>query len=174
MMVQVWMVSRPFRFNLLAAAILSCAVPAAAAELLFAHGNWAALRFGERCEARSKAIYSTGQAKPTAYAGIAFDSGTGVHGQFYIHLSRSQRSGSTVMLNVGGQPFLLIGRNDWAWSRSPGQASSIIAAARIAGSMSAESRDSSGRRFVDRFGLAGVPTAIDAAAAACAGKFQPH
>jgi len=171
MMVQVWMVSPPFRSNLLVAAILLCAFPATAAELLFAHGNWAALRFGERCEARSKAVSSSGTAKPTAYAGITFDSGPGVHGQFYIHLSRPQRSGSTVMLNVGGQPFLLVGRSDWAWSRSADQASSIVAAARIAGSMSAESRDSSGRRFVDRFGLAGAPTAIDAAAAACAGKW---
>jgi hypothetical protein len=74
-------------------------------------------------------------------------------------------------LNVGGKPFLLVGRSDWAWSRSAGQASSVIAAARAAGWMTAESRDVGGHRFVDKFGLAGAPTAIDAAAAACAGKW---
>jgi hypothetical protein len=36
--------------------------------------------------------------------------------------------------------------------------------------MRIEARDRAGRRFADRYLLAGAPTAIDPAAAACAGK----
>ena len=36
--------------------------------------------------------------------------------------------------------------------------------------MRVEGRDAGGRRFADRYLLNGAPTAIDAAAAGCAGK----
>jgi hypothetical protein len=36
--------------------------------------------------------------------------------------------------------------------------------------MRVEARDGAGRRFADTYGLAGAATAIDAAAARCAGK----
>ena len=74
------------------------------------------------------------------------------------------------MLTIGEQPFLLVARGDWAWSNGPLQEAAIIAAARSAQSMRIEARDSSGRRFTDRYLLDGAPTAIDAAAAGCAGK----
>jgi hypothetical protein len=74
------------------------------------------------------------------------------------------------MLTIGERPFLLVARGDWAWSSGPAQDQAIIAAARAATSMRIESRDRSGRRFADRYLLAGAPTAIDAAAAACAGN----
>jgi hypothetical protein len=38
--------------------------------------------------------------------------------------------------------------------------------------MRVDSRDQAGGRFVDRYLLEGAPTAIDAAAARCAGKMQ--
>jgi hypothetical protein len=38
--------------------------------------------------------------------------------------------------------------------------------------MSIESRDAGGRRVVDPYSLDGAATAIDAAAAACAGKIE--
>ena len=72
------------------------------------------------------------------------------------------------MLTVGEQPFLLVGRGDWAWSRGPAQDEAILAAVRGAGGMRVHGRDAAGRRFADRYMLAGAPTAIDAAAAACA------
>ncbi|HKX89600.1 MAG TPA: hypothetical protein VJM13_10350, partial [Sphingopyxis sp.] len=58
----------------------------------------------------------------------------------------------------------------WAWSRGSLQEQAIIAAARAGGTMRVEGRDIGGRRFADVYPLAGAPTAIDAAAAACAGK----
>jgi hypothetical protein len=80
------------------------------------------------------------------------------------------------MLQIGDQPFLLVARGDWAWSRGPLQEQAIIAAARDASAMRVEARDGAGRRFVDSYMLDGAPTAIDAAAARCAlrgaGKIQ--
>lgn len=177
MTAQVRMVIEPYRIKYLAfAAALACvAAPqpaAASAQLLFARGNWAALRFGARCEARSRPVSSSREGAPSGYAGIAFDSGPGVHGQVYVRLSRPPRAGSAVLLTVGSQPFLLFARGEWAWSRSREQSLEIIAAARVSADLRVESRDSSGRRFVDRYGLSDAPTAIDAAAAACAGKWR--
>jgi hypothetical protein len=80
------------------------------------------------------------------------------------------RAGAAVMLRVGDQPFLLVSRANEAWSDGPLQERAIIAALRNADGMTVESRDGAGRRFVDPYALDGAATAIDAAAAACAGK----
>ena len=74
------------------------------------------------------------------------------------------------MLTVGSQPFMLVSKGEWAWSRGPRQEAAIIAAVRSSGGMRIEGRGRGGRRFVDRYLLSGAPTAIDAAAAACAAK----
>jgi hypothetical protein len=87
-----------------------------------------------------------------------------------VQLSRAPRAGSTVIAYAGEQPFLLAWRGGWAWSRGPAQEGALIAAMRAGQWMRIEARDGGGRRFVDRYQLAGAPTAIDAAAAACAGK----
>jgi hypothetical protein len=72
------------------------------------------------------------------------------------------------MLKVGDQPFLLVTRDGWAWSRGPMQAQAIIAAARNGSWMQVDSRDFAGVRFSDPYLLDGAPTAVDAAAARCA------
>ena len=72
------------------------------------------------------------------------------------------------MLEVGNQPFLLVARDSWAWSRGPLQEQAIIAAVRYATGMRIEARDTAGVRFSDPYLLDGAPTAIDAAAARCA------
>ena len=72
------------------------------------------------------------------------------------------------MLTVGDEQFLLLTRGPDAWSRGPAQDMAIIAAIRRAGDMRVAFRDPAVRRFTDRYLLGGAPTAIDAAAAACA------
>jgi len=141
---------------------------AAAARILFAGGQWAAIDFGARCEARSKGLWARKGTQP--FAGFAFDARGARQGQFYVHLSRPARAGATVIATMGSQPFLLAGKGDWAWSRNLAQQRSILEAARYGRSMRLETRDTSGRRVVDRYLLSGAATAIDAAAAACAGK----
>lgn len=147
-------------------------VPAAAAHVVFARGDWSAIDFGGRCEARSRMLEPPPEVKPPPFAAFLFDAGGSAQGQFYVRLSRPAGAGAVAMLAVGNQPFLLTGRGQDAWSRSPAQSQAIIAAVRSAGAMRVDFRDGSGRRYSDRYGLAGVATAVDAAAAACAGKVR--
>jgi hypothetical protein len=153
-----------------AAALLMLAFPgpAEAARTLVAGGNWAAIDFGERCEARTEALWARKGTEPIA--GFAFDVSGDRQGQFYVRLNRPARDGATVMATIGSRPFLLVGRDQWAWSRGAQQQSAMMDAARYGGSMRIDSRDSRGRRIIDRYTLAGAATAIDSAAAACAGK----
>lgn len=141
-----------------------------AAQLLYAGGHWAAVDRGATCEAASRSLRAASAGQAQARAGFAFDAAGARNGQFFARLSRAPRPGSAVLLTVGRRPFLLVSRGGWAWSRGAAQDSAIIAAVRSAGGMRVEARDPSGRRFADRYLLAGAPTAIDAAAARCAGK----
>ena len=140
----------------------------ASARILFAGGNWAAIDFGSRCEARSKALWTRPKTEP--YAGFAFGRTTAPQGLFYAHLSRPARAGTAVMATVGSAPFLLVGKGDWAWSGSAAQRTALLDAVRYGSSLRITYRDSSGRRVVDHYALGGAATAIDAAAAGCAGK----
>lgn len=70
------------------------------------------------------------------------------------------------MLQVGGRRFQLLTRGVDAWSRGHAQEQAIMAALRTAGDMRVRFRAADGGR-TDRYLLAGAPTAIDAAAAAC-------
>jgi hypothetical protein len=163
--------------RLLVGALIAAAMTApgfAAGRILFAQGSWAAIDRGATCVAagRSARIASEGQVQPVA--GFTFTAERRRWGEFHVHLSRMPRNGSSVILTVGGQPFLLTARGDWAWSRGPAQEQAIMAAVRSATGMRVEARDQGGRRFSDPYALVGAPTAIDAAAAACAGKMVPH
>jgi hypothetical protein len=151
---------------------LTAAAPAEAAraQILFAQGQWAAIRYDMQCEATARPLLPAARRQPEARAGFRFAERGAAQGQFHARLSRVPRPGSSVMLTIGERPFMLVSRGDRAWSRGPLQEAAIIAAARAATSMRIEARDGSGRRFADRYLLAGAPTAIDAAAAACAGK----
>ena len=151
-------------------ALLATAAIAAPTERLFAGGAWAALRFGDTCIAGARPLPPASRREPQARAGFRFESGGRRFGEFHARLSRVPRAGSSVMLRLGDQPFLLAVRGEWAWSRSPVQDLAIIAAVRGARSMRVEARDGAGRRFRDAYLLDGAPTAIDAAAAGCAGK----
>ena len=153
---------------LLLAFAAALATPAAATERLFASGAWAAHRFGARCEAGSRPLHPARVRERAARAGFLFDPARRRIGEFHVRLSRAPRPGSSVILTIGTRPFLLVSRGSWAWSRGPAQDTAIIAAARSAGGMRVEARDGSGRRFADRYLLAGAATAIDAAAAGCA------
>lgn len=160
------------RLRIIAIFTLIVAAPAVAAHILFARGDWAAIDFGSRCEARSRMLEPPPQVKPPPFATFLFDAGGSAQGQFYVRLSRLAKAGSAVMLEVGSQPFLLIGQGQSAWSRSPAQSQAIIAAIRNGGQMRIEFRDGNERRYADYYGLTGAATAVDAAAATCAGKVR--
>ena len=156
--------------------LASTPVAAAPSSIVFAGGSWAALDRGNACVAVARSQRIAAKDKVQATAGFAFSPDHRRWGEFHARLSRVPRDGASVVLNIGGQPFLLLPYGDWAWSRGPLQEQAIMAAVRNARSMNVESRDVGGRRFVDPYLLDGVPTAIDAAAARCAlrgaGKIQ--
>jgi len=157
-----------------AAFFASALAVAPGASVVFAGGGWAAIDRGGSCEALARSVLIAPKGRVQATAGFAFTPDRRRWGEFHAHLSRVPRAGSSVMLSVGGQPFLLLNRGDWAWSRGSRQEQAIIAASRNASALRIEARDAAGRRFVDTYALGGAPTAIDAAAAACAGKMQPR
>lgn len=136
--------------------------------VVFAGGAWAGIDRGGQCEAVSRSQRVAPKDKVQALAGVTFTADHRRWGEFHARLSRMPRGDASVMLQIGGQPFLLTTRGGWAWSRGPLQAQAIIAAMRGGTTMSVESRDTAGVRFSDPYLLDGAPTAIDAAAARCA------
>lgn len=137
---------------------------------LFVGGGWAAIDRGDSCEAATQAIGPTVRDRPRGLTRLAFTPDRRRWGEFSARLSREPRSGSSVMLRIDAQRFLLVTRGTSAWSRGGLQEQAMIAAMRGTGAMRIEGRDSAGQRFVDRYALAGAATAIDAAAARCAIK----
>ena len=161
-----------FRMRVIAVALLVMTLAApglAAGRILLAGGNWAAIERAGGCLASGRSARVAAKDQVQAVAGFAFTPDRRRWGEFHARLSRVPRAGSSVILTVGKQPFLLTMRGDWAWSRGPAQEQAIIAAIRSATGMRVEARDGAGRRFSDPYPLEGAPTAIDAAAA-CAGK----
>jgi hypothetical protein len=161
-----------FAFALLLVATGGTAPAAGRGGVIFAGGSWAAIDRGGSCEALARSARIAPKGKVQAVAGFTFTPDRKRWGEFHARLRRPIRPGSSVILNVGGQPFLLVARGNDAWSRGPLQEQAIIAALRSAADMRVEARDPAGSRFVDPYSLDGAPTAIDAAAARCAGKMQ--
>lgn len=141
--------------------------------VLAAKGSWAAIERSDSCVAAGRSARVAAKGKVQAVAGFSFTPDRRRWGEFHARLRRVPRAGSSIILTVGNQPFLLTASGGWAWSRGPAQEQAIIAAVRSAGGMRVEARDAAGRRFVDSYPLDGAPTAIDAAAA-CAGKIAPR
>lgn len=146
---------------------LASAAAAAPSRLIIARGAWASFDRGPACEAVAKPLAPTKKGQIEPYVAIAFDRGGPRQGQLFTRLRRPARDGSSVILTIGDQPFLLASRGASAWSKDARQEAAILVAMRAAGGMRIEGRDSSGRRMADRYLLDGAPTAIDAAAAAC-------
>lgn len=148
----------------------TAALANASGRVVYAGGAWAAIDRGSTCEALSRSVRIAAKGKVQAQAGFTFSADRRHWGEFHTQLRRMPRPGAAVMLRIDNQPFLLVSQSNQAWSDGPLQEQAIIAALRNATSMSVESRDGAGQRFVDPYSLDGAATAIDAAAAVCAGK----
>src|SRR4051794_41092764 len=161
-----------FRTAFLFALAVLTAPAVARGTVVYAGGAWAAIDRGAVCEAVSRSQKVAPKDKIQPIAGISFTADRRRWGEFHARLSRMPRGDASVMLKIGEQPFLLTTRGGWAWSRGSAQAQAIIEALRNGTAMSIASRDAAGVRFSDPYLLDGAPTAIDAAAARCAGKMQ--
>lgn len=143
------------------------ALPLAAKDNLGVYSNWAAFRDANpaRCYAIAKPQRNR---TPGAFASIANWPAQNVRGQLHIRLSRNVRAGSDAVLTIGERRFALAANGKNAWAQDARMDAAVVAALRSATQMTASARDSSGARFTDRYDLAGVATAIDAAVVGCA------
>lgn len=148
--------------------LAALALGGAAPLIVYADGAWAAFDRGTRCEAGSRALRVTTERGEQANAAILFARGGGRQGVLALRLGRVPRPDATVVLTVHDQPFLLVARSRFAWSRGAAQEAAIIAALRGGGAMKVEAGAATGGRFVDRYSLDGAAGAIDAAAACAA------
>ena len=155
-------------------ALIATAALARGGSVIAAGGQWAAIQRGDRCDAESRTVATLNGQKLVGVAGFAFTADRRHWGEFHVALSREPRPGASVIAFAGGQSFLLAASGRTAWARGVQQDQAILAAIRASDMLRVESRDRSGRRFSDRFGLAFAPTAIDAAAARCAGAQSGH
>lgn len=135
--------------------------------IVAASGGWAALVGQWQCDAASLSRLPASKTRLRGRASLTFD-GRARHGQFAAALSKPVAPTASVMLTIDDEPFLLVARGLNAWSRGPAQEAAIVAALRRATRMRIEGRSVRGLRFIDRYDLAGAPTAIDAAAACAA------
>ncbi|MEL6529568.1 MAG: invasion associated locus B family protein [Pseudomonadota bacterium] len=141
------------------------ALPLAAKDSLGVYSSWAAFRDTE--QPRCYAIAKPRGGRAATFASVATWPKQGLRNQVHLRLSRVVGdSGAT--LRVGDRRFAVptLGRD--AWAQDSRMDAAIVAALRSATRMSITARDSSGRRFTDRYDLAGAATAIDAAVVGCA------
>lgn len=147
--------------------LAALAAPVSAKNSLGVYSNWAAFRDDSpaRCYAIAK---PQRDAENGPFASIANWPAANIRNQLHIRLSRAVRRAGTVTLTIGSARFELAanGRNAWAQDRRMDAA--VVAALRSATLMSVSATDTNGRRFTDRYDLAGAATAIDAAVVGCA------
>lgn len=155
-----------------AAALLALAVanPLAARDSLGVFDDWGAFRDPSAARCYAIAIPQPYRVRSdyTAFASVGTWPTRGVRGQIHLRLSRKLAATPRIMLSISGQRFELAGGGGDAWAKDARMDASIAAAMRSAGSMSVSASDAQGRRFTDRYSLAGAATAMDAAALGCA------
>lgn len=156
--------------RLAAIALFVAAVPLAAKDSLGVFERWGAFRDpgAGRCYAIAVPEASRAARDFAPFASVGTWPRRGVRGQVHFRLSRRLGPAPNPTLALGGQRFALTGGGGDAWARDPAMDAAIVAAMRAAGSMSVSATDARGRRFTDRYSLAGAATAIDAAAVGCA------
>jgi hypothetical protein len=153
--------------KLAALVLLALAAPLAARESLGVYDGWAAFSDASprRCYAIAKA-----QGKPTApaYATISTWPERKVRGAVHIVLSREVADKAGARLVVGNTRFTLVAKGRNAWAKDARDDAAIVAALRSAARMSVSASSAKGGTFTDRYTLAGVATAMDAATVGCA------
>jgi len=148
-------------------ALIALAAPASARDSLGVYSDWAAFRDDapSRCYAIAKPTRSS-DAGP--FASVATWPDTSVRGQLHIRLSRETREEANATLTIGDQRFELVAKGHNAWAQDNRMDAAIVASIRSASRMSVAATGANGARFSDRYSLAGVATAMDAAVVGCA------
>ena len=147
---------------------LALAAPLSARDSLGMFDDWGAFRDPRvpRCYAIAAPERSSGDYE--AYSDVGTWPRLAVRGQVHFRLSRELAANPRIILSLGGERFALTGGGADAWAQDKRMDAAIVAALRSASSMSVSATDRAGRRFTDRYSLAGVATAMDAATVGCA------
>ncbi len=153
---------------------LAFALPLSAKDRLGVYQSWAAFRDAEtpRCYAISAPDETLRTPTRPAFVSVGFWPKSGITHQIYVQLSRSRGEASGVTLSAGGRRFRLKASGETAWASDRRMDLAIVAAMRSATSLSIETIGQDGRSIVDAYSLRGAPSAIDAAALACARTVQ--
>lgn len=156
---------RPIQFVIFVAGF---AVSAAAQQRpLGVFGLWGAFQDAARCYAIAQPVESSVRGT-RPFMSVGYWPRRPGGGQLHIRLSGEKRAESAVLLRIDVRTFQLIGRGWDAWAPDGRADAELLAAMRTGVAMSVETRSRSGRRLRDRYRLRGAPSAIDAAALACA------
>ncbi|WP_408586235.1 hypothetical protein [Novosphingobium sp.] len=158
----------------LAAVLLMFVAPAAhARDALGVWGDWAAFRDPgvPRCYAIALARPAPGRVREfEPYLTVATWPTRDVRGQIHIRLPRRAPPDARVTLSLGGQAFPLVAGGASAWAVDRRADAAIVAAMRSASDLTVSLRDTGGRVTREVWRLAGLPSALDAAALACAAR----
>jgi hypothetical protein len=130
-------------------------------------GLWGAFQDQARCYAIAKTANSS-IPRSEGYASVAYWPRQGLRGQLHFRLSAEKREASAILLRIDGQTFQLIGRGADAWAPDARADAQLVAAMRTGLNMTVETRSVRGGLIRDHYRLRGAPSAIDAAAVACA------
>lgn len=143
--------------------------PLFAKDSLGVFSTWAAFRDASvpRCYAIAEAETSQRQRDFQPYATIGTWPARRIRGQAHFRLSRALGENQRVTLRIGQASFVLVPGKADAWAKDTSMDRAIVAAIRNAQTMTIYATDARGRRFSDRYPLAGAASAIDAAAIAC-------
>jgi hypothetical protein len=150
------------------AALTLATSPLAARDSLGVFGDWGAFRDPSVPRCYAIAVPQAAPAGRSPFASIGTWPDRGVRGQVHVRLSRTTAAGGALSLTIGQQRFALIGAGVDAWAQDRRMDAGIVAAMRSAATMTVSGRDTSGKRFTDRYSLAGAATAMDAATIGCA------
>lgn len=154
-----------------ALAVLACGVlaaPVSARESLGVFGQWGAFRDPETPRCYAITTIDNPRSEHAAFASVGTWPRQQVRGQFHVRLSRTVAPRSAIRLAIGAQRFELAGGGADAWAMDQRMDAALAAAMRSASNFSVSATDRSGRRFTDRYSLAGAATALDAATIGCA------
>lgn len=159
-------------YTLCLVSLAALAVPAAAQDSLGVFGNWGAFRNDRvgKCYAIAMPQERSGRRDYAAFASVGTWPDKGVRGQLHWRTSLSLPRNARVTLVVGEESFTLTGSGANVWARDDRQDAAIRAAMRSASVMSLRARGARGEQFIDRYSLAGVATAMDAASVGCSSQ----
>lgn len=143
-----------------------------AKESLGIFGGWGAFSDAQqgRCYAIAQADPDPRQRERQPFMTVGTWPKVGARGEVYWQLARTPLPSAPITAQAAGKWFSLRSAGASAWAQDAGMDAAIRSAMRSAQTLTVFYRDAKGRRFFDRYRLAGAPTALDAATLACSGR----